>query len=161
MIERVRALVGVALLMWGCGAEPATRYEPGPPPPEPAPAEEPLPTAEDLGIVDGPPHACSELTRKACMGSIDCTLVLIDAEATQAYACRPSSGDCEEGLAQARLGDEPELCTGRDGCALQEPQCYCHCRGYGQTAVADGEETEDCDCECGGGLPPACVTAPE
>lgn len=152
---------GLGLLLFACGAEPATDRVPDMPPAEEEPAtQEPLPTAEDLGVTDGPPHACAELTRKGCLDSTACTLVLVEPEEMEAYACRPSSGGCEEELAQARLPDEPQLCTGREGCAYQEPQCYCHCRGYGQTAVADGDEAEGCDCECAGGLPPACVTAP-
>jgi len=85
------------------------------------------------------------LGRAECLGSTACTLVLLGAEEPEPYACRPTQGDCEAGLAQSSA-DLAARCGDRPGCQARPATCYCGC-----------EPTAPCDCECAGGHPPACA----
>jgi hypothetical protein len=143
---------------------------PGPPPPEPA--------GPGSGVSDGPTPAspvdagtasvvssCSQLSRRACMASTSCTLLLAASSSRAGtYVCRPAEPPCEVGLAQSELsGSEGARaeCESRSGCGVDPGSCYCACRGSGQTAVPDDAETPQCSCACGGGAPPRCALVTE
>jgi hypothetical protein len=132
-------------------------------------ATDAVPRSDTEARVPSPERPCEAMTRTECMQSTECTLEH-EAEHSKRYRCRPATGPCERGFAQAgfwgsgtdgvRASKEQQAaCDDRPGCVFVDGGCYCHCRGMGQTTVPDGEEAPPCRCECASGPPPTCRAA--
>jgi hypothetical protein len=139
------------------------------PPVAPAPGSGAADPATPVSPVDAGPalvvSSCSGLSRRACMASTSCTLLLAGGSLPSGdYVCRAAEPPCEVGLAQSELsgsGSARAECESRPGCGVDPGNCYCACRGSGQTAVPDDDETPPCNCACGGGAPPRCALVTE
>jgi hypothetical protein len=100
---------------------------------------------------------CSTLTKRECLSSRECSLILNRLDAASRYRCVAPRSLCEDGIAQDGA-DIERLCSQRPGCEYEASDCFCHCGPGGTDAdLRKPPGPPFCVCYCGGGPAANCI----
>lgn len=156
--------IGGNIMEWRQNGVMIRRFKHADPPlPTPEPRRYPAPSAARPA---GTP--CDQLTAQGCLLSKDCVLEGPAQHTGGGYLCRPASGPCEGGIAQADPGFAADCkargLTGKapqvgGGCSVRDASCFCPNASTHVKPEPGSEEAQwsTVSCACGGGPARQCL----